>query len=70
MNTEQSLSHTKWEYKYHLTYIPKYRKKELHGGPRKYLGEVFHELVEAGALGSDQVGLWDAAGFKPQLGGV
>ena len=29
MNNEQSLSHTKWECKYHLTWIPKYRKKEL-----------------------------------------
>ena len=45
MNTEQSLSHTKWECKYHLTWIPKYRKKELYGDLRTYLGEVFHELA-------------------------
>ena len=41
MNNEQSLSHTKWECKYHLTWIPKYRNKEMYGDLRKYLGEVF-----------------------------
>ena len=46
MNNEQSSSHTKWECKYHLTWIPKYRKKELYGDLRKYLGEVFHELAK------------------------
>ena len=45
MNSEQSLSHTKWECKYHLTWIPKYRKKELYGDLRKNLGEVFRELA-------------------------
>ena len=45
MNTEQSLSHTKWECKYLLTWIPKYRKKELYGDLRRYLGEVFRELA-------------------------
>ncbi len=44
MNDEQSLNHTKWECKYHLTWIPKYRKKALYGDLRKYLGEVFREL--------------------------
>ena len=46
MNNEQSLSHTKWECKYHLTWIPKYRKKELYGGLRRYLGEVFTDLAQ------------------------
>ena len=45
MSNEQSLSHTKWECKYHLTWIPKYRKKELYGDLRRYLGDVFHELA-------------------------
>jgi putative transposase len=40
MSNTQSLSHTKWECKYHLTWIPKYRRKELYGDLRKYLGEV------------------------------
>ena len=45
MYDDQSLSHTKWECKYHLTWIPKYRKKELYGDLRKYLGEVFRDLA-------------------------
>ena len=45
MNNDQSLSHTKWECKYHLTWIPKYRKKALYGDLRKHLGEVFRELA-------------------------
>ncbi len=45
MNDIKSLSHTKWECKYHLTWIPKYRKKEIHGDLRIHLGEVFRELA-------------------------
>jgi len=45
MSNAQSLSHTKWECKYHLTWIPKYRKKELYGDLRKYLGDVLWELA-------------------------
>lgn len=45
MNNEQSLSHTKWECKYHLTWIPKYRKKQIFEDMRKYLGEVLKELA-------------------------
>jgi putative transposase len=43
MNNEQSLSHTKWECKYHLTWIPKYRKKELYGYLRRYIKEQERE---------------------------
>ena len=45
MYDDQSLSHTKWKCKYHLTWIPKYRKKGLYGDLRKYLGEVFRDLA-------------------------
>jgi len=45
MNNAQSLSHRKRECKYHLTWIPKYRRKELYGDLRKYLGEVLRELA-------------------------
>ena len=45
MDTVNSLSHTKWECKYHLTWIPKYRKKEMYGDLRIYLGEIFRELA-------------------------
>lgn len=31
MYDNQSLSHTMWECKYHLAWIPKYRKKAIYG---------------------------------------
>ena len=45
MNDYKKLAHTIWECKYHLVWIPKYRKKVLYGNLRKYLGEVFKELA-------------------------
>jgi putative transposase len=45
MNDFRSLSHTTWDCKYHLIWIPKYRKKVLFGSLRKYLGDVFRELA-------------------------
>ena len=46
MNNSQSLSHTVWDCKYHIVWIPKYRRKVLYGQIRKYLGEIFRELAE------------------------
>ena len=45
MNDPQSLAHTKWECKYHVVWIPKYRKKKLFEGLRKELGPVLRELA-------------------------
>ncbi len=45
MQQRQTLKHTEWDCKYHVVFIPKYRKKVMYGGIRKYLGEVFHELA-------------------------
>ena len=45
MYDEKSLSHTKWECKYHVVWIPKYRKKSIYGDLRKYLGDIFKELA-------------------------
>ena len=41
----QSLSHSKWDCKYHLVFVPKYRRKAMFGEIRKFLGPVFHELA-------------------------
>ena len=46
MITCESLSHTKWECKYHVVFIPKCRKKVLYGQLRRELGPVFRELAE------------------------
>ncbi|MCL4474186.1 MAG: IS200/IS605 family transposase [Actinobacteria bacterium] len=45
MNELSNLSHTAWDCKYHVVWIPKYRKKVLYGHTRKHLGEVFRELA-------------------------
>jgi len=45
MNDIQCLSHTKWDCKFHVVWIPKCRRKVLYGQLRKNLGEVFHDLA-------------------------
>ena len=45
MKEYQSLSHTRWDCKYHVVFIPKRRKQKIFGSLRKHLGEVFHELA-------------------------
>ena len=45
MDDLQSLSHTVWDCKYHVVWIPKCRRKVLYGQLRKYLGQVLRELA-------------------------
>lgn len=45
MQDYQSLSHTQWDCKYHVVFIPKKRKKLIFGAIRRHLGEVLHELA-------------------------
>ena len=45
METLQSLRHSRWDCKYHVVWIAKYRKKKLYGQLRKELGVVFRELA-------------------------
>lgn len=46
MDKLESLSHTKWECKYHIVFIPKGRRKVLYGQLRKHLGEVLKGLAQ------------------------
>jgi len=62
MRQVESLNHTRWECKYHIVFIPKYRKKVLFGKIRRELGEIFHSLarqresvIEEGHLMPDHV---------------
>ncbi len=62
MNNVESLSHTKWECKYHIVFIPKYRKKALYGALRQQLGDLLRQLamqresrIEEGHLMRDHV---------------
>ena len=62
MKENQSLSHTSWECKYHVVWIPKYRRKAIYEQLRQYLGSTFKDLetqreskVLEGHLCSDHV---------------
>ena len=46
MEEHRSLSHTKWQCKYHVIFIPKYRRRRLFGVIRRELGPVFRRLAE------------------------
>ena len=46
MDESETLSHSKWECKYHVVFIPKCRRRTLYGQLRKHLGEVFRRLAE------------------------
>ena len=45
MDEYESLSHAKWECKYHVVFIPKGRRKALYGHLRQHLGGVFRQLA-------------------------
>ena len=45
MKTHHSLSHKKWDCKYHIVWISKYRKKRLFWESRQELGPVLRELA-------------------------
>ena len=62
MTQQHQQNHATWECKYHVVFIPKYRKKAIFGVIKKRLGEVFHELarrreskIEEGHLMPDHV---------------
>jgi len=46
MDEYESLSHSKWECKYQVVFIPKGRRKVLYKSLRQHLGEVFRKLAE------------------------
>ena len=41
----QSLSHSKWDCKYHVVFVPKRRRKVIYGQIRRELGRIFHALA-------------------------
>jgi putative transposase len=62
MDEYESLSHTTWDCKYHVVFIPKCRRRTLYQELRRHLGEVFRRLalqkeskVEEGHLMPDHV---------------
>ena len=44
MNGTHSLSHTKWNCKYHVVFAPKYRRKVFNGDKRLEIGQILRQL--------------------------
>jgi putative transposase len=44
MKDWQSQAHVKWECKYHVVILPKYRRKSLYGSLRRQVGGIFQQL--------------------------
>ena len=44
MDDDLSLSHTRWNCKYHIVFIPKYRRKEIYGKTRTDIGQIIRQL--------------------------
>ena len=44
MHDWQSLSHVRWDCKYHVVFVPKFRKKKLYGKFRNRVGEILTDL--------------------------
>ena len=62
MHEWESLSHVRWDCKYHVVLVPKYRKRVLYGRLKRELGEVLRDLarqkgieIEEGHLMADHV---------------
>ncbi len=44
MHEWQSLSHVRWDCKYHIVIIPKYRRKVFYGRLRRQIGTILRDL--------------------------
>jgi len=51
MKDWQSEAHIKWECKYHVVIIPKYRRKVLYGKIRRQVGAILRELCRQRGIG-------------------
>ena len=47
MKNYESRSHTRYDCKYHVVFIPQYRRKKIYGAIRRHLGEIFSRAGEA-----------------------
>ena len=76
-NSTENLKHTRWECKYHVVLIPKYRRKVMYGSIRQELGSIIRELaqqkesqVEEGHLMADHVHIMLSVPPKYSVSGV
>ena len=57
----QSLTHSEWDCKYHVVFVPKRRRKAIFGQTRRQLGAIFHALP-----GKRSVRFWKAPHAGPR----
>jgi len=76
-HSTENLRHTRWECKYHVVFISKYRKKSIYGWVRKKLGPIIRDLaqqkesvVEEGHLMADHVHMLLSIPLKYSVSGV
>ena len=46
MNNKESLAHTSWNFKFHIVFAPKYRRREIYGALRRDIGRILRMLCE------------------------
>jgi putative transposase len=51
MHEWQSQSHVRWDCKYHVVIVPKYRRKVLFGKRRRQIGTILRDLCEQKRIG-------------------
>ncbi len=45
-NDVRSLAHTRWNCKYHIVFVPKYRQKVFYGEKKAVIGKILRQLCE------------------------
>jgi putative transposase len=50
MRDWRSQAHVKHYCRYHIVFVPKYRKQAIYGALRKEIGGIFRELCRQGGL--------------------
>ena len=46
MNDVQSLSHSKWRCKYHIVFVPKYRRQVIYNEIKRDVGKILRDLCD------------------------
>ena len=49
----QSLAHSKLDCKYHVVFVPKWRRRAIFGPIRQQLGPIFHFILETAVAAGD-----------------
>ena len=55
MREWQSQSHVRWYCRYHVVWVPKYRKRAIFGEMRRGVGRIVRELCQRHGVAEGQV---------------